>query len=71
MFSSLMCFFCKVKYKNMKKQSVSLGKQKGEGLTHSTEKAIHFILTARAEVDVDSSLTCTISQLGSTLVNEE
>lgn len=45
-------------------------KQKA-GLTHSTEKATHFILTAWTEVDMDSSLTCTLSQLGSTVANEE
>lgn len=46
-------------------------KQKGGGLTRGTEKAKHFILTAWTEVDMDGSLTSTISQLGSTVVNEE
>lgn len=72
--SLLWCFFVRLNFKNMsfwKKQSVSLEKQKGGGLTHSTEKAIHFILTAWTEVDMNSLLTCTISQLGSTVVNEE
>lgn len=54
-----------------KKQSVSLEKQKGGGLTHSTEKAMHFILTAWTGLDMDRFLTCTINPLGSTVVNEE